>query len=263
MMDEHSVVSETIPEIVGLTGVSHPNLPPFDHISLLIVAWNEEERIGSLIESLKPWFTNTVVCVQESSDDTLQIAKGLLDRPGDLLLEDRHWGHGDASMPRMVSATGTEWCFCVACDETPDLELLQSLHSATAYAGDRFDGVWVPFRSWVEGVEYTEQHGHLRLFKRKIGWPKTLHSRPEPRRALWWPFGAVEHRRSLDEMMQDYLRYYQIGKGNKGWERHNLAMMHDACVSVAQRYGWGYVKKYEWWPYIAALAFKEEELDGG
>lgn len=227
------------------------------------MAWNEEERIGGLIELLKPWFNHSVVCVQDSDDDTLEIAKSLLDRPGDLVLEDRHWGHGDASMGRMVANCDTDWCFVVACDEVPDIELLQSLHSATAYAGDRYDAVWVPFHSWVEGVEYEEQHGHLRLFKRAVGWPKSMHSRPQSNRAIWWPYGHINHTRSLDEMMRDYLRYYQIGKGNRGWEAHNLLMMHDACVSVAQRYGWEYVKKYEWWPSVAALAFTKEELDGG
>lgn len=261
-MSEFTVVTETIPEIVAKTEVTHPNIRPHDHISLLIVAWNESERIGGLIEYLKPWFTHTVVCVQDSDDDTLEIARTLLDRPEDTVLEDRHWGYGDASLPRMVAATNTEWCFSVACDERPDLELLQSLRSATAYAGDRYDGVWVPFHSDVEGISYNEQHGHLRLFRQKVGWPKTLHSRPEPKRAIWWPFGYIDHVRSLDEMMQDYLRYYQIGKGNKGWDRHNVLMMHDACVSVAGRYGWPFVTKYEWWPAVANLAFSKEELRG-
>jgi hypothetical protein len=262
MPSEYTLIGDAIPEIVAKTGVTHPNIPPYDHISLLIVAWNEEERIGGLIEYLKPWFNHSVVCVQESDDATLEIAQVLLDRPGDLVFKDKHWGHGDASLPRMVAATSTEWCFSVACDERPDMELLQSLHSATAYARDKYDGIWVPFHSSVEGIEYREQHGHLRLFRQRVGWPKTLHSRPEPRRALWWPYGFIDHVRSLDEMMQDYLRYYEIGRGNPGWDRHNLLMMHDACVITAENKGWPYVQKYEWWPGVAELAFTKEELDG-
>jgi len=63
-------------------------------------------------------------------------------------------------------------------------------------------------------------------------------------------------------MMRDYLRYYEAGKGNVGWESHNKLMMHDACTSVAERFGWPYVTNYEWWPSVASLAFSKEELRG-
>lgn len=257
MPDEYTVVHETIPEIVARTGVSYPNAAPHEDISLLIVAWNEARRIGPLIEYLAPWFSHSVVCVQESDDQTLEIAQSLLTRPGDVVMQDRHWGHGDASLPRMVAAASTPWCFSVACDEKPDLDLLQSLHSAIAYASGNFDGVWVPFHSSVDGVEYNEQHGHLRLFKQRVGWPKTLHSRPDPRHAMWWPFGYIDHVRSLDEMMQDYLRYYKVGRGNPGWEAHNAKMMRDACASIAEHHGWDYVQSYPWWPAVAKIAFPQ------
>lgn len=255
-MDEFREVTETIPEIVGKTGVIHPNVPPYDHVSVLIAAWNEEERIGGLLEYLKPWFTSIIVCVQESEDSTFDIVHTLLDREGDQVFGDKHWGHGDASMPALVRAAHTEWCFAIACDEQPDLELLQSVHSATAYAElGRSDGIWLRYYSITEGIEANDtQSGHLRLFKKSVGWPKTMHSRPPATRAIWWPYGLIEHVRSLDEMMRDYLRYYSL-ETDPGRLAHDRLMMHDACAVIAEHYGWHYLEKYEWWPQVKKIAF--------
>ena len=256
-------VDLTMPELVGKTGVTHPNVPPYDDITLLIVAWNEEERIGALLDHLLPWFSHSVICIQESTDRTyevvtekVRVAESRLHR----VLTDAHWGHGDKSYPRMVREAYTRWCFVVSCDEWPTLDLLQSLETATAAADlDRRtdQAIWVPFRSWIDDLEVEGEHGHLRLFKTLVGWPETLHSRPMTTRALWWPFGCIEHRRSLDEMMRDYLSYFKVGRGHKGWDAHNTAQMHDACQFVANAKGWEYVRNFEWWPQIESIAFRE------
>jgi hypothetical protein len=62
--------------------------------------------------------------------------------------------------------------------------------------------------------------------------------------------------------MQDYLRYFEIGKGNRGWEAHNLLMMHDACEGVAAKKGWDYIRSYGWWASVRDLAFEGKEPDG-
>lgn len=263
MSGEYYEIRDSLPEIVAQTGVTHPNVPPYEHVSALIVAWNEEMRIGGLIELLKGWFTDFVVCVQKSTDSTLDIARALL--PEEMVIEDQHWGHGDHSFPMMVQRATTPWCFVVSCDEHPDLELLQSIRSATVYAEldrKRSEGVWFRFSSLIEGIEVPEQGQHLRLFKRYVGWPQTLHSRPPTTKAYLWPFGQFIHDRSLDEMVQDYLRYYRIGQGAPQWDNHNVTMMRDACVFVAKRYGWSYVTRYDWWPQVAALAFPQGVPDG-
>lgn len=251
-------VTETIPEIVGLTGVTHPNVGPYTDCSFVAVAWNEADRAPRLLELARHWFTHLVIGVQESSDDTLAIARDYASRPGDQVIEHPHFGFGDASMPDLVGLAKTPWVFVVAFDELPNDELLESLWSATAYA-ERVggDGIWIPFESIVEDVGYEEQHGHLRLFRRSLGWPKTLHSRPQGRHELWWPYGKIRHERSLDEMVRDYLRYYELGRGNTGWERHNLLMLHDACAGVAAVKGWDFVQAFEWWPEVKRLAFSK------
>jgi glycosyltransferase involved in cell wall biosynthesis len=260
-MGEFRETNLTLAEIVGKTGITHPNVGPYEDVSVLIVAWNESERIGPLMELLKPWFERFVVCVQESTDDTLDIARSIANRDTDTVLTDRHHGHGDASFPLMVGNTKTDWCFVVSCDEWPE-EVLSSIWSAIALAQldpHTNEAVWFLFASSIEGIEIAEQNAHLRLFQRRVGWPATLHSRPMTDKGILWPFGVIRHDRSLGEMVEDYMRYLEVGKGNPGWDRHNLMMIREACKAVANHYGWDYVTRYPWWPEAKRLAFSGEE----
>lgn len=257
------VITASLAEIAQHAGIKHPNKRPFHDISFVGVAWNEVERTPELLALAREWFSHLVIGVQESTDGTLSAVRQFANRPSDQIIEHPHYGYGDRSMPELVRAVETPWVFVVAFDELPDLELLQGLESAVTW-GDKmgYDAFWVPFHSIVEGVEYNEQHGHIRLFKQKLEWPTTLHSRVTGHKEIWWPHGHIVHDRSLDEMIRDYLRYYELGRGNRGWEAHNILMMHDACVGVAGKHGWTYVMHYDWWKRVSKLAFTKEELDG-
>lgn len=219
--------------------------------------------MGPLLKLAQKWFSSCVIGVQESTDRTLEIAEAMV-RDSDLLVMEPHHGHGDASMHRLIRAARTPWVFVVALDERPNKALLESIGSAVAL-GDQegTDAYWILFTHWTEGIRAADtQSGHLRLFRRELGWPKTMHSRPSGNQERFWPYGRITHRRSLDEMMQDYLRIYDLGRGNKGWEAHNRLMMHDACEAVAARYGWDRVTAHEWWPRVRDLAFAGKEPDG-
>jgi hypothetical protein len=244
-------------EIVEASGIEHPNGVPYEHITMALVAWNEEARLGKLLDWLRPFFRTLAVAVQESDDATFMIAKEF----ADVLVLDRHHGFGDATFgPKLLPQIRTPWTFKVDADEVPDETLLRSLSSATWYAEHHnLSGLWIPFRSWVDGREYEEQHSHLRLFRTEAGWPRTLHSRPLIDNTAVWQTGFIEHRRTLDEMMQDYLRYWDAGLGNRGWEDHNRLMMFHACRGTAEVRGWDYVRAFSWWPRVEAIAFTEEQ----
>lgn len=249
-------ISAALTDIEIDTGVEYPGKGPYDNCSFVCVAWNEEARAPELLSMAREWFTRIVVGVQKSDDRTLEIARDYADRPEDQVVKHPHYGFGDASMPDLIDKAKTPWVFVVAFDEMPDTEMLESLPLAIAYAEQQgYDALWIPFKSIVEDSVYTEQHGHLRLFKQSLGWPKTMHSRPIGKNEAWWPYGSIIHERSLDEMMIDYLRYYELGKGDKGWEAHNKLMMHDACVVIAESKGWDFVKGHDWWPQVEAIAF--------
>lgn len=249
-------------ELLARAGLPVPNPRPYDGITPALVVWNEEERIGALLDYLKEHFLQIAVVVQASDDRTLEIVTEKLTRPRDRLATDVHHGFGDASLPMLIGLVQTEWIFTLAADEWPSDDLIGSLWSAIRNAERdprTADGLWIPFHSDVNGVPYEEQHGHLRVFRKAVGHPGTLHSRPSTNRALWWPIGHITHHRTLDEMMRDYLRYWELGAHNGGWVAHNRLMMHDACVGVASARGWAFVQSHDWWPEVEAIAFTEEK----
>lgn len=240
---------------------------PYTHITAAIVVWNDPERLMRLLEHIAPYFANIVVNVQTdeqdpTDDETFLAAEEI----STIIVTSAVAGFGDASFgPDALRAVNTKWTMKIDADELPSIELLESLSYATWSAEHSFqeplDALWIPFRSWVEGQEYEERHAHMRLFETRLGWPPLLHSTPPSKRSALWnaPGGHFRHERTLDEMMQDYLRYYQVGLANSGWTEHNRLMMRSACNGVAAVKGWAFVKSHEWWPAVLAAGYAGED----
>ena len=223
---------------------------PIEDIALIGGFWNCEDRARNLLTEMRPWFNKIIITVQESPDNTLQVVREI----ADVTIEDRWWGHGNPSFQKANAHNPYEWSFLISDDEMPDNTLLASLGGLIQDTW--FDGFWFHFRSWIEDIEFTgEQDNHLRLWRSKVPWPSTIHSRPMIDNTYHSTTGHIEHRRSLDEMMSDYLRRYQIGKGNKQWDVHNIRMMEQACSKIAAIKGWDFVQTKSWWPEVAKLAF--------
>lgn len=223
------------------------------------MVWNDQTRLHQLLNYIRPYFATVAVVVQDSPDNTLRVAREF----ADVVITDSHRGYGDASFgPLLLPRVKSEWTLKLDADEWPSEDLLQSLRSAIWACHNQpgaEEGAWIPFRSSVDGIEYEEQHSHLRLFRTRLGWPSTLHSRPPTNRTLLWHTGYIRHDRSLDEMMRDYLSYWDVGRGNSGWENHNRLMMYHACRGTAEQKGWDYVRAFDWWPRVEAIAFQGEK----
>lgn len=221
-----------------------------------MVVWNDAERAEKLLKKVRPYFESLVVGVQESPDDTLAVAS----KYADVVVQDGHHGYGDATYgPLVLPRVRTWWAFKLDADEWPSDDLLGSLSNATYYADHvkHTQAVWIPFRSSVDGIEYEEQHSHLRLFHQSAGWPASLHSRPPIEDGILWSKGHIRHDRSLDEMVRDYLSYLEVGRGNTQHTEHNEMMIRSACGGTAAKKGWEYVKSHEWWPQVAAIVERE------
>ena len=222
------------------------------------VYWNEAHRLPKLLGVLKDHFSHVAVVVQESTDGSLEVCRNLLDRPDDHVVVDLHRGAGDPSFPLLLQYVDTEWVFIVSGDEMPSDTLLTSIPRAIATADQAGkDGVWVYFHSTIQGIDFTgEQDAHLRLFRARVGWPQSaLHSRPMTENTLWWPVGHIDHDRSLDELVVDYLRYIELGRHSSQWTAHNQMMLRDACVKVAEQTGWQFVTASSWWPEVRDMVF--------
>jgi hypothetical protein len=243
----------------------HP-MSPWTDVTFAGVYWQEEKRLPKLLSFVRPWFKNIVVGVQEGSDKTLEIAR----KHADIVVEDAHHGYAEPTFSKVLERIKTPWTFVVSGDEMPSWDLLDSFQSmldrvASGVSPLRpgnvptpgpIDGLWIPFRSTIDGIDFTaETDGHVRVFRSDLWWPTTMHSGPQCRNVDEWRVGSISHDRSLDEMVKDYLSYFAIGKGNPGWDAHNLMMMREACKGVAATKGWEYVKAFPWWGEVEALAF--------
>lgn len=241
---------------------------PYTHITPAIVVWNDPDRLWRLLKRIRPFFETIAVNVQcdnprdPGDDETFAAAEEI----ADILVTSKVAGFGDATFgPDLLPRIKTKWTFKIDADEVPTDDLLRTLSWATWCAEHSFDtprdALWIPFRSWVEGQEYEERHAHLRLFETRLGWPAMLHSTPPSKRNALWQVddGYFLHERSLDEMMQDYLRYYRLGLANSGWTEHNRLMMRSACSGVAAVKGWAFVKNHAWWPEVLAAGYAGED----
>lgn len=238
--------------------IGYPPGVPYTDVTFVGVFWNDAERVERLLGTLRPWFANIHVGVQVSPDRTLEVCR----RHADEVIEDECQGYCEPTLSKVVAAVDTEWTFVVSADETPSRSLLESFQAMVDQAGaePRIDGFWIRFTSSIDGIDYpSESDNHLRCFRTRLGWPSTMHSRPDASHAVFWPTGCIRHDRSLDEMIIDYLRYYRLGHGDPGWESHNRVMIHDACAETAARKGWDYVRSFPWWPEASAIAFNLDQ----
>lgn len=221
-----------------------------ENVALIGGFWNCAVRAQDLLTEMRPWFKHIIITVQDSPDNTYEVVKEI----ADVTIRDRWYGHGNPSFQKANARNPVPWSFLISDDERPTEELLESIPSLVG--NTPYDGFWFHFRSWIEDIEFTgEQDNHLRLWRSKFPWPPTIHSRPMIDNTQHSSIGWIEHRRSLDEMMSDYLRRYNIGLGNRKWEAHNVRMMEQACSKIAAIKGWDFIQTRDWWPEVARLAF--------
>ena len=111
-------------------------------VSVVIITKNEELRIKECIESVLGWADEIIVVDDESSDETISIAKDLgakiFKRKMDIEGRHRNWAYAQAQ---------NDWVFSVDADERPTQELKKEIKEVienTDYAC--FD---MPFRTYI------------------------------------------------------------------------------------------------------------------
>lgn len=237
----------------------HPRAPWKD-VTFIGGYWNCGERLEKLLAYVRPWFANIVVAVQESPDNTLEVAREY----ADVVLQDEWHGRGDPSIHLAAKNAKTRYGFVVSDDEWPSEDLLYSFQDLVneLRAKNRV-GAWIKFESWIEGYDFTRGDQHLRFWETRFPWPAGPHARPATESTLLWETGFIKHDRTLDEMMLDYIRRYEMGKSHPEWpataQPHNQRMMLTATRAIAEKNGWDYVKAYEWWPKVREYAWDGEE----
>lgn len=236
----------------------HPRAPWRD-VAFCGAYWNCADRLEKLLTHVRPWFRTISIAVQESPDDTLAVARRL----ADVVVEDKWQGRGDPSFGKAVRASGRPWAFVISDDEWPSEALLDSFQDLVSkLIREQKDGAWVHFVSTINGHDFTrETDEHLRLFRSKIPWPTSQHARPMTDNTIRWrpsKEAFVRHDRSLDEMMTDYVRRYEIGQREAATDQqmaHNQRMMRSAVDAVARLEGWDAIRAAEWWESVVKYAY--------
>ena len=134
-------------------------------VSAIVVCFNEEERIGDCLESLR-WCDEIVVVDSFSTDRTPEICRGYTDR-----FIQREWaGYRDQKAFAHSQAT-KDWVFLVDSDERVTAELRNEVEDALVQDNGRYAGYAVPRlvhyldRWWRRGGWYPDYD--VRLFRRE------------------------------------------------------------------------------------------------
>ena len=111
-------------------------------VSVVVIAKNEEARIGECLRSVEGWAGEIVVVDDESTDGTLEIAKrhgaAVYRRKMDNEGAHRNWAYAQARQP---------WVLSLDADETVTEELKAEI--AAAVTNTALDAFSIPMRNFV------------------------------------------------------------------------------------------------------------------
>lgn len=136
-------------------------------ISAVVVCFNEEDNIGSCLESLK-WCDEIVVVDSFSTDKTVEICRRYTDR-----IVQRPWAGYRDQMAFACSLATREWVFLVDADERVSPELREEIQESLVRYGSSIVALSVPRlvhylgRWWWRGGWYPGYK--IKLFRRDQG----------------------------------------------------------------------------------------------
>ncbi len=137
-------------------------------ISATIICRDEEAKIGLALESLKGVADEVVVVDSGSTDGTESICRRYTDR-----FLHREWEGYRSQKQFACDAAAHDWVLSVDADEVVSDRLRLELLSWKRKGDSRFDGYWIPRKTFFMGrwIEHTTWYPdwQLRLFRRDKG----------------------------------------------------------------------------------------------
>jgi glycosyltransferase involved in cell wall biosynthesis len=159
-------------------------LPDIPHLSVAIIACNEEARIARCLESVRSIAHEIIIIDSGSTDNTVAIAESM----GAMVYPEKWQGFVAQRNSALEKCTG-EWVLFLDCDEV--LSDTLSTNIATAIKDEECNGYKLKYNSFFMGrwIKYAwSQDWHLRLIRRgKAEWAghdvhETLDCRPPVRK---------------------------------------------------------------------------------
>lgn len=183
------------------------NLP----IGLTIVAWNEGHRLAETIQLHRPLVDQVVVVVQQSPDNTLEVAR----QYADIVIEHPHYGYCEASRQAASDACACDWQLTLDADERLTPEFTAVMRSLTV---QRPRGYRLRRRHYLDGSHHWEGDGQHRFYHRSnVVFLDEIHTEPQAKDwgkvETWgdpmWAIG-IDHYKSMSEQLLDERRCQEL-----------------------------------------------------
>jgi glycosyltransferase involved in cell wall biosynthesis len=116
-------------------------------VSVIIVAYNEAKRLTTMLPYIKQFFSEVIVAVQKSTDDTYDIASEFADV---VIPNLPNLGYPEPHRNLCFDIASNEWVLILDADELPSERFIYECGSLME-AG--LDGYYLPRRNTVDGIE--------------------------------------------------------------------------------------------------------------
>ncbi len=116
-------------------------------ISCVIISYNEENRIGLVIQAAKRWAEEVIVADKSSTDRTPEIANQL----GAIVQKLPYSEQGTENGQDLVARASFDWIICLTAGEIPTPDLIINVKRIIRSKCDSIDLILVPLKYWSFG----------------------------------------------------------------------------------------------------------------
>lgn len=222
-----------------------------EKVSVVVIVYNEEDNIGSCLESVK-WADEIVVVDDLSSDATIEIAR----RYTDLIFERKLDGYG-IQKNFGIGKTTNNWILNIDADERVTPELSGEIRALLGAEGSLPAGYELPYKvffgnQWIRHGGWFPEY-HLRLFRKDKGRFKErlVHEGVE----VSGPVGRLHH-------FVEHYTYRSISDFIMRMDRYSTLSAAAYCKE-GRRVGWLETAFRAWFTFLQMYILKRGFMDGG
>ena len=176
-------------------------------ISLNLVVCNEEQRLSLQLPILKKLFSEIVIVVQNSDDNTLQIAS----KYADVIITTPRIGFCEADRILANKASFKEWILILDADEMPSDRFIKEIPTLIS---QNVDGYYTPRENRLKDKVNVEDKKYRLCRKNCIKYGTLLHSDvyPVTDNVKQLNYVCIIHNKTYDEFTKDFILYQKIAK---------------------------------------------------